>query len=213
MRYQFVDCRWTLGEPGQAVSSTSRGTSPARATWTSTPTCPLRPGPKAGIRCRRGRLRQAAGRAGIGDGVFVVAYGNMGGAERLWWLLRHFGHDDCAVIDFESWRGPLASGEEEIEAADFVPARAPRRHDHGGGARGPPGRSATARPRRATAGALPRRAEPDRPRARPHSGREERALHGRAPEGSARGRRGGRLLRFGRDRDGPAPQPRSRGRS
>jgi thiosulfate/3-mercaptopyruvate sulfurtransferase len=64
---------------------------------------------------------KAAGRAGIGPGVFVVAYGNMGGAERLWWLLRHFGHDDCAVIDFESWRGPLSTGEERIEPADFVP--------------------------------------------------------------------------------------------
>jgi thiosulfate/3-mercaptopyruvate sulfurtransferase len=53
--------------------------------------------------------------------VFVVAYGTTGGAERLWWLLRHFGHDDCAVIDFESWHGPLTKGEEEIERAEFEP--------------------------------------------------------------------------------------------
>ena len=45
----------------------------------------------------------------------------MGGAERLWWLLRHFGHDQCAVIDLESWRGPLRAGDEEIEPAEFVP--------------------------------------------------------------------------------------------
>jgi thiosulfate/3-mercaptopyruvate sulfurtransferase len=45
----------------------------------------------------------------------------MGGAERLWWLLRHFGHDDCAVIDFDSWRGPLTRGDEPIEAATFTP--------------------------------------------------------------------------------------------
>jgi thiosulfate/3-mercaptopyruvate sulfurtransferase len=45
----------------------------------------------------------------------------MGGAERLWWLLRHFGHDDCAVIDFDAWRGPLTTGEEEIEPAEFRP--------------------------------------------------------------------------------------------
>jgi len=57
----------------------------------------------------------AASAAGIGDDVFVVAYGNMGGPERLWWLLRHVGHDRCAVIDFEAWRGPLATGAEEIE--------------------------------------------------------------------------------------------------
>jgi thiosulfate/3-mercaptopyruvate sulfurtransferase len=63
----------------------------------------------------------AASRAGIGGGIFVIAYGNMGGAERLWWLLRHFGHDDCAVIDLEDWRGPLRGGDEEIEPAVFVP--------------------------------------------------------------------------------------------
>jgi thiosulfate/3-mercaptopyruvate sulfurtransferase len=61
-----------------------------------------------------------AARAGIGDDVFVVAYGNMGGAERLWWLLRHFGHDRCALIDLEAWRGPLASGEEQREVARFT---------------------------------------------------------------------------------------------
>ena len=64
---------------------------------------------------------RAASRAGIGAGVFVVAYGNMGGAERLWWLLRHFGHDDCAVLDFDGWLGPFRAGEEEIEPAGFVP--------------------------------------------------------------------------------------------
>jgi thiosulfate/3-mercaptopyruvate sulfurtransferase len=64
---------------------------------------------------------RAAGRAGIGVGVFVVAYGNMGGPERLWWLLRHFGHDDCAVIDFESWRGPLVAGDEEVEPQELLP--------------------------------------------------------------------------------------------
>jgi thiosulfate/3-mercaptopyruvate sulfurtransferase len=45
----------------------------------------------------------------------------MGGAERLWWLLRHFGHDDCAVLDLDGWHGPLRAGEEEIEPAVFEP--------------------------------------------------------------------------------------------
>ena len=53
--------------------------------------------------------------------MFVVAYGSMGGAERLWWLLRHFGHDDCAVIDFEGWRGPVRAGDEKAAPATFVP--------------------------------------------------------------------------------------------
>ena len=55
--------------------------------------------------------------------MFVIAYGNMGGAERLWWLLRHFGHNDCAVIDFEGWRGALRADEELPEPAAFVPRR------------------------------------------------------------------------------------------
>jgi thiosulfate/3-mercaptopyruvate sulfurtransferase len=64
-----------------------------------------------------------ASRAGIGKDAFVVAYGSGGGAERLWWLLRHFGHDDCAVLvgGIESWGGPLRAGEEQIEEAGFVP--------------------------------------------------------------------------------------------
>ena len=72
---------------------------------------------EADIRCPTHRSCRAAARAGVGDGVFVVAYGNMGGAERLWWLLRHFGHDECAVIDFDSWHGPLSCGEEDDRAA------------------------------------------------------------------------------------------------
>ena len=68
-----------------------------------------------------GQFVEAAGRAGIGDGVFVVAYGSMGGAERLWWLLRHFGHGDCAVVDLTGWLGPLRGGEEEIAPGEFNP--------------------------------------------------------------------------------------------
>jgi thiosulfate/3-mercaptopyruvate sulfurtransferase len=63
---------------------------------------------------------RAASRAGVGSDVFVITYGNMGGGERLWWLLRHFGHDDCAVIDFGAWHGPLATGAEQIEPAEFT---------------------------------------------------------------------------------------------
>ena len=69
------------------------------------------------------RFAAAAGRAGIGPGVYVVAYGSGGGPERLWWLLRHFGHDDCAVLlgGIDVWGGELRAGEEEIEPAEFVP--------------------------------------------------------------------------------------------
>jgi thiosulfate/3-mercaptopyruvate sulfurtransferase len=63
--------------------------------------------------------------------VFVVAYdhGGAGGAARLWWLLRHFGHEDVAVLrgGLESWLGPVRGGEEEIEPVEFVPQ--PRSRD------------------------------------------------------------------------------------
>jgi thiosulfate/3-mercaptopyruvate sulfurtransferase len=67
----------------------------------------------------------AASRAGIGEDVFVVAYdhGAAGAAARLWWLLRHFGHEDVAVLrgGLESWLGPVRGGEEEIKRAAFAP--------------------------------------------------------------------------------------------
>ncbi len=67
---------------------------------------------------------RTAGLAGIGPDTFVVAYGSMGGAERLWWLLRHFGHDRCAVIDLDAWRGPLTPGEETRRARGLRAGRA-----------------------------------------------------------------------------------------
>lgn len=130
-RYQFVDCRWELSDRSAGRQRYLAGHIPGASfldvdvdlsdpTVTGAGRHPL---PSVE------RFSAAAGRAGIGDGVFVVAYGNMGGAERLWWLLRHVGHDDCAVLlgGLDAWGGPLAAGEEEIEPAELVPR--PRRDD------------------------------------------------------------------------------------
>ena len=130
MRYQFVDCRWELGAPerGRALYL-ARHVPGAAFLDVETELSDLsvegqgrHPLPSAE------RFAAAASRAGIGPGVQVVAYGNMGGAERLWWLLRHFGHDDCAVLlgGIDAWGGPLRAGEEEIEPAEFI---ARERHD------------------------------------------------------------------------------------
>ena len=121
MLYQFVDCRWELGKPGRGRELYLQGHVPGAAFLDVERDLSAPPGP-------RGRhplpseeqFVAAAGRAGIGDGVFVVAYGSMGGAERLWWLLRHFGHDDCAVLDLAGWLGPLWEGEEDVEPAEFT---------------------------------------------------------------------------------------------
>jgi thiosulfate/3-mercaptopyruvate sulfurtransferase len=125
MRYQFVDCRWELGEPERGRELYRGGHIPGASfldvdedlSDLSVEGQGRHPLPSAE------RFAEAAGRAGIGSGIFVVAYGAMGGAERLWWLLRHFGHDDCAVLlhGIDDWLGPLATGEEPIDAAEFTP--------------------------------------------------------------------------------------------
>jgi thiosulfate/3-mercaptopyruvate sulfurtransferase len=122
LRYQFVDCRWDISDASRGRALYLESHVPGASFLNVDRDLSAAPGP-------RGRhplptavdFARAASRAGIGGKVFVVAYGNMGGAERLWWLLRHFGHDQCAVIDLESWRGPLHAGDEAVEPAEFVP--------------------------------------------------------------------------------------------
>jgi thiosulfate/3-mercaptopyruvate sulfurtransferase len=124
VRYQFVDCRWVLGSPALGLELYLAGHAPGAAyldvdadlSDLSVPDAGRHPLPSAE------KFAAAAGRAGIGEGVYVVAYGSSGGPERLWWLLRHFGHDDCAVLlgGIEDWGGDLRAGEEEIAPAKFV---------------------------------------------------------------------------------------------
>jgi thiosulfate/3-mercaptopyruvate sulfurtransferase len=122
MDYRFVDCRWDIADPGAGRHRYVEGHIPGAAFLDVERDLSSPPG-KGGRHPLPGadQFAAAASRAGIGEGVFVVAYGNMGGAERLWWLLRHFGHDDCAVIELDAWHGPLRGGEETIEPGTFVP--------------------------------------------------------------------------------------------
>jgi thiosulfate/3-mercaptopyruvate sulfurtransferase len=125
VRYQFVDCRWELGAPERGRELYRAGHVPGASfldvdedlSDLSVPDQGRHPLPSAE------RFAEAASRAGIGTGVYVVAYGSMGGAERLWWLLRHLGHDECAVLlgGIDTWGAPLASGDEEVEPAEFIP--------------------------------------------------------------------------------------------
>ena len=69
-----------------------------------------------------------ASAAGIRSETLVVGYdAGTGWGARLWWLLRHFGHDRAAAIDLECWKGPLRAGSEEIAPAEF--AARPRTDD------------------------------------------------------------------------------------
>jgi thiosulfate/3-mercaptopyruvate sulfurtransferase len=127
LRYQFVDCRWELGSPGRGRELYLEGHIPGASFLDveidlSAP--PATPGGRHPLPTAED-FAKAAGAAGIGPGVFVVAYdqGMNGGAARLWWLLRHFGHDDVAVLDggMGAWLGPLLAGEDDVEPAHFVP--------------------------------------------------------------------------------------------
>jgi len=134
LRYQFVDCRWQLGHPERGRELYLEGHIPGASFLDVERELSALPGGADGGRHplpAAEDFARAVGAAGIGPDVFVVAYdeGMTGGAARLWWLLRHFGHDDVAVLagGIASWAGPLRSGEEEIEAAEFAPR--PREDD------------------------------------------------------------------------------------
>ncbi|HEU4448467.1 MAG TPA: sulfurtransferase [Gaiellaceae bacterium] len=126
MRYRFVDCRWELGTPGRGRELYLQGHVPGASFLDVERELSAPPATPGGRHPLPGEedFARAAGAAGIGPGVFVVAYdqGMNGGAARLWWLLRHFGHDDVAVLDggLGAWLGPLEEGEAEVEPLEFV---------------------------------------------------------------------------------------------
>jgi thiosulfate/3-mercaptopyruvate sulfurtransferase len=114
-----VDCRYVLGEPGAGRPLWLEGHIPGAAFLDVDRDLAGEPG-------ARGRhplpeaadFQMAARRAGIESTSRVVAYDEAGegGAARLWWLLRHFGHDEAAVLNggLAAWReddGPLEAGE------------------------------------------------------------------------------------------------------
>jgi len=136
---RVVDCRYRLGEPGAGDVLWREGHIPGAAFLDLDRDLAAPPG-------ERGRhplpnqdaFEAAARRAGIGRDALVVAYDEAaeGGAARLWWLLRHFGHNSVTVLDggLRGWReqsGELRTGDENIEPGDFraaaptiTPARA-----------------------------------------------------------------------------------------
>jgi thiosulfate/3-mercaptopyruvate sulfurtransferase len=114
-----VDCRYVLGEPGAGRPKWIEGHIPGATFLDVDRDLAGEPGihgrhplPEAAD------FEAAARRAGIDSTRRVVAYDEAGegGAARLWWLLRHFGHDEAAVLNggLAAWReegGPLETGE------------------------------------------------------------------------------------------------------
>jgi len=120
MEYRFVDCRWALDDPGLGRRAYREAHIPGAAFLDVERDLAAAAGAEGRHPLPSAeQFAAAASRAGIGADTFVVAYGSLGGAERLWWVLRHFGHGDCAVFDLAAWRGPLVGGDEQIEPATF----------------------------------------------------------------------------------------------
>jgi thiosulfate/3-mercaptopyruvate sulfurtransferase len=142
-RLAVVDCRYVLGQPGAGRPKWREGHIPGAAFLDVDRDLAGEPG----VRGRHplpeaGDFEAAARRAGIEGTSRVVAYDEAGegGAARLWWLLRHFGHDEAAVLNggLADWReegGPLQAGEArgaplaEDDAAGTHPFTAKQR-DH-----------------------------------------------------------------------------------
>jgi thiosulfate/3-mercaptopyruvate sulfurtransferase len=118
-----VDCRWALGSPRAGRAAWAEAHIPGAHFLDVDSDLSAPPGSGADGRHPlpdADRFAAAAATAGIGSESAVVAYDESGegGAARLWWLLRHFGHDKAAVLD-GGLRGWYAAG----GAVDDLPAR------------------------------------------------------------------------------------------
>jgi thiosulfate/3-mercaptopyruvate sulfurtransferase len=125
---KLIDCRFKLGQPAAGRQAWLEGHIPGAPFLDVDTDLAAEPGHKGRHPLPDARhFEAAARRAGIGRTSRVVAYDEAGegGAARLWWLLRHFGHDDAAVLDggLAAWReegGPLRAGTEEVEPGNFT---------------------------------------------------------------------------------------------
>jgi thiosulfate/3-mercaptopyruvate sulfurtransferase len=118
-----VDCRWALGAPGAGRSAWEEAHIPGAHFLDVDEDLSGPPDPGNGGRHplpTAQAFAAAAASAGIGADSAVVAYDESGegGAARLWWLLRHFGHENAAVLD-----GGLKSWHEAGGPLDGVPPR------------------------------------------------------------------------------------------
>jgi thiosulfate/3-mercaptopyruvate sulfurtransferase len=122
---RIVDTRWRLGAPEAGRQLFEAGHIPGAIHLDMDRDLAAPPG-------RGGRhplpsaedFAETMSRAGVDGSVRVVAYddGDGQGAARLWWLLRHFGHDAVAVLDggLRAWQ---AAGKPLETGAGVPPAR------------------------------------------------------------------------------------------
>jgi thiosulfate/3-mercaptopyruvate sulfurtransferase len=105
-----VDCRFNLMDPSAGRAAYDRGHVPGARYAHLDDDLSRRPAPTEGRHPLPDPAHFAAtlGGWGITTGDTVVCYDEGSGAiaARLWWLLRHVGHRDCAVLDggFVAWQ-------------------------------------------------------------------------------------------------------------
>jgi thiosulfate/3-mercaptopyruvate sulfurtransferase len=121
---RVVDCRFVLGDPAGGRAAYLEGHIAGAAFLDVDTDLSGRDGGGRHPLPTAEDFAAAARRAGISVSSPVVAYDDgTGGAARLWWLLRHFGHERVAVLagGLTGWTGPLRGGEEAIPPGDFTP--------------------------------------------------------------------------------------------
>ncbi|MBV9896789.1 MAG: sulfurtransferase [Chloroflexi bacterium] len=114
---RVVDVRWKLGDPSAGRALFEAGHIPGAVYVDMDQDLAAEPGPGGRHPLPEARqFEQAMGRVGIGNATRVIAYDDGGaGAPRLWWLLRHFGHDNVSILDggYPAWLaagGPTEAG-------------------------------------------------------------------------------------------------------
>jgi thiosulfate/3-mercaptopyruvate sulfurtransferase len=117
-----VDCRWKLGEPGAGRRLYEEGHIPGAGFMDVDADLSAPPGDGRHPLPDEAAFATAAASAGVSVGTRVVAYDEAGegGAARLWWLLRHFGHPRAAVLDGGLRRWRVAGGELSSEEPPLV---------------------------------------------------------------------------------------------
>jgi thiosulfate/3-mercaptopyruvate sulfurtransferase len=126
------DCRFLLSQPDEKETDYLKAHIPGAvyAHLDRDLSAPIIPG-KTGrhpLPSPEGAARRF-GQMGIGPGMQVVAYDDLGGslaAVRLWWMLRWLGHEAAAVLNggWQAWLNenlPVRSGKQDRQAQSFTP--------------------------------------------------------------------------------------------
>lgn len=128
-RWAIVDCRYDLRNPEWGHAQYLAGHVPGAVYASLSHDLSAAPDGRNGRHPLPTPAAMAAtfGRLGIGPGTQVVAYDQDAGAfaSRLWWMLRHMGHDAVAVLDggWARWQAegrPVATGEDTRPPAPFT---------------------------------------------------------------------------------------------